>query len=159
MGTCLFDKDLRDGKRVELACVRAARVALGYRPRGSNDDNAHDRVFVDPHGNEHTVEIKGDRKSRETGNVALEYSCRGKLSGISVCKAEQWWHVVFLDGVWVVSIWRVEKLKMWLRVRWPELKRVRTTRDETTPADVVLLRARTLVEEGDNLIRLEDNPW
>ena len=36
------------------------------------------------------VEVKRDRESYKTGNVAVEYNCRGEPSGIAVTEAE-WW--------------------------------------------------------------------
>ena len=42
------------------------------------------------------VEVKRDFKVSETGNVAIEFECRGKKSDIAVTKAT-WWAIV-LDG-------------------------------------------------------------
>jgi hypothetical protein len=42
-----------------------------------------------------TIEVKRDRRAQDTGNVFLEYRCRGKDSGIAVSDAEIW---VFLIG-------------------------------------------------------------
>jgi hypothetical protein len=39
-------------------------------------------------GNIVTIEVKEDFTCEKTGNVGMEYSCRGKPSGISVSKAE-----------------------------------------------------------------------
>ena len=40
---------------------------------------------------EETLEVKTERdKWKETGNVAIEYRCRGKLSGISTTEAKYW---------------------------------------------------------------------
>ena len=37
------------------------------------------------------IEVKTERdKWKETGNVAIEYRCRGKLSGISTTEAKYW---------------------------------------------------------------------
>lgn len=38
------------------------------------------------------VECKRDKLTRKTGNVFIEYRCRGKPGGISVTKAE-WWSI------------------------------------------------------------------
>ena len=42
------------------------------------------------------IEVKTDFKVSDTGNVAIEYECRGKPSGISITQAD-WWAIV-LDG-------------------------------------------------------------
>ena len=43
-----------------------------------------------------TIEVKRDIYVAKSGNVAIEYECRGKPSGIAVSKAN-WWAIV-LDG-------------------------------------------------------------
>jgi hypothetical protein len=41
------------------------------------------------------VEVKTERNMwRKTGNIAIEYECRGKRSGISVTQADWWCHVL-----------------------------------------------------------------
>jgi hypothetical protein len=42
------------------------------------------------------VEVKRDIKVSKTGNVAIEYECNAKPSGISVTEAE--WYAIILDG-------------------------------------------------------------
>jgi len=50
-----------------------------------------------------TFEIKFDSMSDETGNIAIEYECRGKRSGISITKATYW--VQFFDNTFhIVSV-------------------------------------------------------
>jgi hypothetical protein len=40
-----------------------------------------------------TIELKSESwQWRRTGNIAIEYLCDGKPSGISVCKADWWVH-------------------------------------------------------------------
>lgn len=45
---------------------------------------------------EKKFEIKRDRKARLTGNVSVEYECRGKPSGIATTKAD-WWAFIIND--------------------------------------------------------------
>jgi hypothetical protein len=42
------------------------------------------------------VECKFDKMSKKTGNVAIEYECYGKPSGISASKAE-WWAIIYFN--------------------------------------------------------------
>lgn len=42
------------------------------------------------------VEIKNDFHIDRTGNIAIEYECRGKPSGISVTEAD--WYAIFLGN-------------------------------------------------------------
>ena len=39
---------------------------------------------------EEKVEVKTDRMAHLTGNIAVEFRCRGKLSGISTTEADYW---------------------------------------------------------------------
>ena len=44
------------------------------------------------------IEVKTERdKWKETGNICIEFQCRGKASGIAVTQAE-WWVHVLADG-------------------------------------------------------------
>jgi len=47
-------------------------------------------------GERGTVEVKRDWRVSETGNIAIEFKCRGKKSGVATSTAT-WWAVV-LDG-------------------------------------------------------------
>lgn len=46
--------------------------------------------------NDIKIEIKRDFITSTTGNIAIEYKCRGKLSGISTSEAD--WYAFFLGG-------------------------------------------------------------
>ena len=45
-----------------------------------------------------TIEVKKDLKAMQTGNVFIEYSSRGKLSGLSTSQAD-WWALIVSDKV------------------------------------------------------------
>jgi hypothetical protein len=36
------------------------------------------------------IEVKTDRMAHKTGNVAIEFKCRGRLSGIATSEADYW---------------------------------------------------------------------
>ncbi len=52
-----------------------------------NNDNKYD-ILMEYKGKKVTVEVKEDFTCEKTGNVGLEFSCRGKDSGISCTKAD-----------------------------------------------------------------------
>ena len=59
------------------------------------------------------VEVKTERdKWMETGNIAIELSCEGNLSGLNVTEAE-WWAQILTDKGKIVAVymWPVERLK------------------------------------------------
>lgn len=47
-------------------------------------------------GEETTIESKADRLTISTGNIAIEYRCSGKPSGITSTQADYW--VIFIEG-------------------------------------------------------------
>lgn len=59
------------------------------------------------------VEVKTERdKWKKTGNIAIELSSRGKLSGLNTTKAEWWCQILTLKGKIVgVYMWPVKLFK------------------------------------------------
>jgi|TARA_R110002012_G_scaffold179021_2_gene344442 hypothetical protein len=59
------------------------------------------------------VEVKTERdKWKETGNIAIELTCRGKDSGIKVTEAEWWAHILSWKGnIKSVILLPVDELK------------------------------------------------
>lgn len=94
-----FDFDVVDGEAVE----NSFGEMLLERTCG--------RIVVD--GEERrraTIEVKGDKKQRRTGNIFLEYSSRGKPSGIMRPGASEWWAVEIEDDCFIVM--RAERLRL-----------------------------------------------
>jgi len=60
------------------------------------------------------VEIKTERdKWKKTGNIAIELSSRGKLSGLNTTKADWWCQVLTLEGDIVgIYMWPIDLLKI-----------------------------------------------
>jgi hypothetical protein len=54
------------------------------------------------------IEVKTDRLAIKTGNIAIEYECRGKPSGIAATKAD-WWAIQYTDGA--ILFIKTERLK------------------------------------------------
>ncbi len=59
------------------------------------------------------IEVKTERdKWAETGNIFIEFECRGKPSGIAVTTATYWAHILYKEGMNCgVLVLRTEKLK------------------------------------------------
>lgn len=53
-----------------------------------NNDNRYDLLVLKKDGGVITIEIKEDFTCERTGNVGLEFECRGRASGIAVSKAD-----------------------------------------------------------------------
>ena len=68
------------------------------------------------------IEVKTERDQwLETGNIAIEYRCRGKKSGIAVTKADWWFHVLTIDDIMVGMVcFPVPKLKSIMKVLYKD---------------------------------------
>ena len=68
------------------------------------------------------IEVKTERDIwSTTGNIAIEYKCRGKKSGIAVTKADWWFHVLTLDDIMVGMVsFTVPRLKMLMRAMYDQ---------------------------------------
>ena len=59
------------------------------------------------------IEVKTERdKWKETGNICIEFECRGKPSGIAITEAKYWAHILADDDVIVcILLFPTDKLK------------------------------------------------
>lgn len=60
---------------------------IGYTNINYNNDNRYDIKATNTEGKRVTFEIKEDFSCKKTGNVAVEFGCRGKPSGIETTQA------------------------------------------------------------------------
>ena len=72
------------------------------------------------------IEVKTERDIwKTTGNVAIEYSCRGKPSGLSTTEADWWFHLFTIDGEMEFALlFKVLKLKKQVRTLWNKCRHV-----------------------------------
>jgi hypothetical protein len=75
----MFDDDLKFGHVYE----RRALHLFKYENFSFNDTSAYDILL----NGKIKIEVKADRLTYATGNLAVEYECRGKPSGISISEA------------------------------------------------------------------------
>lgn len=87
MGNYNFKKDLKTAKVTEEEVANLLVEKYNAEILDLNDTNSHDikckiddKIF--------TFEVKEDFQCGKTGNVAVEYSCRGKPSGIETTQSE-----------------------------------------------------------------------
>ena len=55
------------------------------------------------------IEVKSDRKSKDTGNVYIEYYSRGKLSGIATSQSDFYVYKVAEDEAIIISTSKLKK--------------------------------------------------
>lgn len=110
MANYQFDKDIIIGESGEET-VRKDLESMGAKFIGDNKDNKYD-LIIEKNNKEISYEIKTDvfcSPIRDTGNIFVEYECRGKKSGILVSKAD--WFVTYyknLNEIWYI---KTDKLK------------------------------------------------
>jgi len=86
-------------------------ISLTSKVLKYGDDNRFD-ILASFQNKTMTFEVKEDFTHAKTGNVGLEFSCRGKLSGISVSKAEYYIYKIHnADGTCGIYLFRTEVLK------------------------------------------------
>jgi len=82
-----FTKDLPIAKKTESEVAHLLAKRFTGKIIGFNNTNEYD--FILRVGtNDYTFEVKEDFTCEKTGNVGLEFECRGKPSGIQVSKAD-----------------------------------------------------------------------
>jgi hypothetical protein len=114
-----FRKDLLIGEEGENFITSFLCEKYQAEKLSDNKTNTHDVVIAFPETTHplwsgvKSIEIKTDVYQRDTGNMFIEYSSRGKLSGISVSKAD-----VFLtyfkhfNEVWAIGTKDLRRLIM-----------------------------------------------
>jgi hypothetical protein len=82
-----FAKQLSQGQKYE-------KKSLDYL---DYDDYKHDKKYrkeydliIIKDGKEIKIEVKSDRQASRTGNLAIEYECNSKASGITSTEADFW---------------------------------------------------------------------
>lgn len=81
-----FRKDFPIAQKTELE-VAEILALKGAEIISFNDDNKYD-ILMKYKNRECKVEVKEDFTCEKTGNVGLEFSCRGKDSGIACSQAD-----------------------------------------------------------------------
>ena len=107
-----FKKDLADGQKGEEAVKHFCETVLDLRFMKYNDNSAFDILFEDDEYNLVTFEVKTDLFEKNwneggTGNMAIEYKCRGKPSGIRKTKALYFvYYIPNIDDkhLWIISV-------------------------------------------------------
>ena len=74
------------------------------------ETRAYDLRFLRPGKTDATVEVKTDRRARETGNVFIETSCSGKPSGITASPATHWVVDTCGEGVYLLPTAALRRL-------------------------------------------------
>jgi len=109
-----FDKDLpiaqATEKQVANFLVEKAKMTFVH----DNDDNKYDLMMKTQGGKSITIEVKEDFSCQRTGNVGVEFECRGKPSGIEVSQADAYLYKVHepdgRKGLYVIATKNLKKM-------------------------------------------------
>ena len=83
-----FDEDLPIAKVTEREVANILETTFNATILGYGNTNTWDIHARMSNGGERFFEVKEDFSCEKTGNVGLEFECRGKPSGIAVSKAD-----------------------------------------------------------------------
>ena len=111
-----FAKDLEDGHKGEMAVRHFVESVMGLQFKKFNDNAYFDILFQNPYEDPVTFEVKSDYWEKDwddggSGNIVIEYKCRGKPSGIRKTKAT--YFAYYIPNVQDKQLWviKVEDLK------------------------------------------------
>jgi hypothetical protein len=82
-----FEKDLIPAKESEKEVADLLEKIYNAKILNFEDTNKYD-ILAQIKDRQFTVEVKDDYIAERTGNIAIEYSSRGKPSGISVTQSD-----------------------------------------------------------------------
>jgi len=104
-----FEKDLKDGEKYEKLFGQYLEKK-GYKIEYSEGNFKDFDILAQKDKDMITYEIKKDFITATTGNLAVEYKCNGKLSGLAATKAE---YYVIIDEKYI-NIFRTKEFKEWI---------------------------------------------
>lgn len=94
MGNYEFQKDLLVEENTKRDVIELLKN-LGWKILEDNFDYRYD-LMIQKDGKSYKLEIKEDFRCAETGNIAVEYECRGKPSGVHSTESDLYLYKVHL---------------------------------------------------------------
>lgn len=99
-----FKEDLKFGQKYELIALKY----FEYNTYKQNNDNRYDLLLDD----KIKVEVKADRLSHLTNNIAIEYECFNEPSGISTSEADFYiYFIIKPNNEYTVYKFKTDELK------------------------------------------------
>ena len=120
-----FKTDIKVGEKGEKEIIKDLEKIGGECIYENKDINFDLVIFFRDKGILTTYEVKTDvfcKPKNDTGNMFIEFECRGKMSGISVTKSE--WFVTyypFLEQAWYIKTEELKNLIKYNNFRRTEL--------------------------------------
>lgn len=111
MANYIFSKDLAVAQRTEEKIAEVLSRVTGSTIKMLNDNRDYD-ILMERKGRDYYIEVKEDFMAAKTGNIAVEYECRGKPSGISTSKSDVYAYMIHESNVkQVLYLTDTKKLK------------------------------------------------
>jgi len=93
MANYIFSKDLEVATKTEEKIAEVLARVTGSTIKRLNNNRDYD-ILIERKGRDFYIELKEDFMAAKTGNIAVEYECRGKPSGISTSKSDVYAYLV-----------------------------------------------------------------
>ena len=109
-----FKQDIQVGERGEDIIINHL-ISLGFSFLNKNHDYRYD-YKMSYNNNIITYEQKTDIYPKNTGNLVVEFECRGKASGLSVTQADYFiTYFAHFGEIWVIKTEDLKKLITYLK--------------------------------------------
>jgi hypothetical protein len=109
-----FRKDFPIARKTEAQIAQYLSETQKMKFLGECNNSDYDIRMETPSGKKITIEIKEDFSCARTGNIGVEYECRGRASGIEVSKADFYIYKVHQPdgkkGVYVIQTPLLKKM-------------------------------------------------
>lgn len=106
-----FDRDLEVATETEKQISSLLLTHYGIQTLGTCQNKDYDLRVRNKNGEVFDVEIKEDFTCEKTGNVGLEFECRGKPSGIQTTKATYYIYKIHIEKGIVYRLIHVDNLR------------------------------------------------
>jgi hypothetical protein len=110
-GAYKFKEDIKYGHLGEMEIAKLlGSVGFTFIHQTQGKDSRYD-LMMEYNQNRYTYEIKTDVYERDTGNIVIEFECRGAPSGISVTEADYFTTFFpFFSEVWNIKTSKLKEL-------------------------------------------------
>lgn len=93
MANYIFSRDLEVAQKTEEKIASVLARVSGSTIKMLNDNRDFD-ILMERKGRDYYIEVKEDFMAAKTGNIAVEYECRGKPSGIQTSKSDVYAYLI-----------------------------------------------------------------
>lgn len=91
-----FNRDLKFGEKYEKIFLDSRKNVVSYK-KINGQFKPYDLEILYENGKTIKYEVKADRQSHITGNIAIEFKCNNKDSGITATEAKYYIYYIIKD--------------------------------------------------------------